>query len=95
MSAYIIFMRSKTKDPAEMDIYRQKVAASREGHTMKALVRLGRTEVVEGAPVEGVVMLEFPTFEEAKAWYDSPLYRGARKHRFLGSDYHAIIVEGL
>ncbi len=45
--------------------------------------------------MEGVVILQFPTFEEAKAWYDSPAYREAREHRFAGADYRAVIVEGV
>ena len=59
------------------------------------LAAYGRHEVVEGATVEGVVILQVPTFEEAKAWYDSPAYREAREHRHLGADYRAVIVEGL
>ncbi len=42
-----------------------------------------------------MAILEFPTFEEAKTWYDSPAYREAREHRLKGADYHAVIVEGL
>jgi uncharacterized protein (DUF1330 family) len=41
-----------------------------------------------------VVILEFPTFEEAKAWYDSPAYRKVREHRYKGADYRAVIVQG-
>jgi hypothetical protein len=37
----------------------------------------------------------FPSFDEAKAWYDSPAYREVREHRFRGADYRAVIVEGL
>jgi uncharacterized protein (DUF1330 family) len=55
----------------------------------------GRQEVLEGPEVEGVVILSFPSFEEAKAWYDSPAYREARKHRFQGADYSAVLVEGV
>ena len=39
-----------------------------------------------------MVILEFPTFDEAKAWYDSPAYRKVREHRYKGADYRAIIV---
>jgi uncharacterized protein (DUF1330 family) len=95
MSAYVILMREKIKDPAELDIYREKAVAAREGHNMKALARYSKVETLEGAPVEGVVIIEFPTFAEAKAWYDSPAYKAARKHRFLGADYRALIVEGV
>ena len=41
------------------------------------------------------MMLEFPTFREARAWYDSPAYQAASEHRFNGADYRAIIVEGV
>ena len=49
----------------------------------------------EGAEVEGVAIIEFPTFAEAKAWYESPGYQEASRHRFLGGDYDVVIVEGL
>jgi Domain of unknown function (DUF1330) len=39
-------------------------------------------------------ILEFPTFDEAKAWHDSPAYR-VREHRYKGADYRAVIVQGL
>ena len=55
----------------------------------------GRQEVLEGPASEGVVIVEFPALEAAKAWYDSPAYREAREHRFRGADYRAMIVEGL
>jgi uncharacterized protein (DUF1330 family) len=51
--------------------------------------------VLEGAAVEGVVILEFPTFDGAKAWYDSPADRAAREDRFNGADYRVVIVEGV
>jgi uncharacterized protein (DUF1330 family) len=95
MTAYVIFMREKTRDPAELAAYREKVPASREGHDMKALARYGNVETMEGAPVEGVVIIEFVSIDAAKAWYNSPAYTAARKHRFLGADYRVVISEGL
>jgi hypothetical protein len=41
--------------------------ASMTGHPVTARAFYGRQEVLESAAVEGVVILEFPTFEEAKA----------------------------
>jgi len=35
--------------------------------------------------MEGVVIVEFPTLEAAKTWYDSPAYREARDYRFRGA----------
>jgi uncharacterized protein (DUF1330 family) len=64
------------------------------GHAVTTRACYGRQEVLEGAAAEGVVILEFPTFEEATAWYDRPGYRKVREHRYKGADYHAIIVQG-
>ena len=95
MSAYIIFIRRSTSDQAELDTYAAMTTAAREGHEIKALHKYGRFETREGEPVEGVVLLEFPTFEAAQAWYDSPKYQEAAQHRFKGSDYQMVIVDGL
>jgi len=95
MATYVVFIRERTLDETELKAYTPKAGASLEGHSIKILAAYGRQEVLEGPPVEGVVIVEFPSFDEAKAWYDSPAYRDAREHRFKGADYRAVIVEGL
>jgi uncharacterized protein (DUF1330 family) len=95
MAAFAVFIRERTKDPAEMSVYTAKAGPSLNGHAATVLAAYGRQEVLEGPPVEGVVILSFPTIEEARAWYESPAYREAREHRFKGADYRAVIVEGL
>jgi hypothetical protein len=39
--------------------------------------------------------LEFPTFEEAEAWYDSPAYRVAVVRRFRGARFRTFILQGV
>ena len=95
MAAFIVFIREKTRDQSEMDAYTPKARASFEGRPITVHALYGRQEVLEGPQNEGVVIVSFPSFEEAKAWYDSPAYREVRKHRFLGADYSAVIVEGV
>ncbi|HBO44640.1 MAG TPA: DUF1330 domain-containing protein [Planctomycetaceae bacterium] len=95
MAAYAIFIRESTRDASELDAYSQRAGGTLAGHPVSVLAAYGRHEVLEGPEVEGVVILEFPTIDEAKAWYDSPAYREAREHRFKGADYRAVIVEGL
>ena len=94
MPAYIIFTREKLRDAGAIEDYTKATKGTNTGHNLKPLVAHGRFEVKEGAAVEGVVMLEFPTFEEAKAWYESPGYQAAAQHRFKGADYRVVIVEG-
>ena len=95
MTAYIVFTRERTRDPAELAIYSQKAGATMAGHPLTPRAHYGRQVVLEGPEIEGVVILEFPTIEEAKVWYDSPAYREAREHRFKGADYRVVIVEGV
>jgi len=95
MTVYIVFTREKTRDPAELQVYMEKVGATMAGHPITPRAVYGRQEVLEGAAVEGVVIVEFPTMEAAKAWYDSPAYREVRMHRFKSADYRAVIVEGV
>ena len=95
MAAYAIFIREATRNPVEMQAYASKAGASLAGHPVKVLAAYGKQETLEGAPTEGVVILEFPNMAAAKAWYDSPAYREAREHRFKGADYWAILVQGV
>jgi len=94
MTAYAVFIRESTRDPAELQTYSEKVGATLADHPISVLAAYGRQEVLEGPDVEGVVILEFPDFEAAQAWYDSPAYRAVREHRFRAAEYRAVIVEG-
>ena len=95
MSAYIVFTREKTIDQGEMDVYAKEAQASVAGQELKALAFYGAHEDLEGASTEGTVIFQFSSRAAAKAWYDSPLYRKAREHRFKGATYRVILVEGV
>jgi uncharacterized protein (DUF1330 family) len=95
MPAYMVFTREKMRDEKEYEIYKQKNRIATQGHPIKKDVLYGKYEVLEGAEVQGVVILEFPTVADAKAYYDSPAYREAREHRFKAADYRVLIVEGV
>lgn len=95
MAAYIVFTREKMRDPSKMETYSPLARTSMAGHDLKPLSVYGKCETLEGAPVEGCVIVEFPTMEAARAWYDSPAYTEARAHRHLGADYRCFITEGL
>lgn len=95
MAAYAIFIREKLRDPGLIEAYNGKAGPSLAGHPAKVLAAYGAIETPEGAPAEGVVLLEFPSMAAAKAWYDGPAYREARKLRFQGADYRVHFFEGL
>jgi uncharacterized protein (DUF1330 family) len=95
MAAYMIFTREKTRDSEQLAAYSKKAGATLAGHNVKPLVAYGKYEVLEGSAIEGAVVLEFPTMEAAKAWYDSPAYKEARETRFKGADYRCVLVQGV
>jgi len=95
MAAYVVFTRERLRDPSQMQVYAEKAGPSLEGHPVKSLAVYGDCETLEGEPIEGAVILEFPSVAAAKAWYEGPLYKAARQHRFKGADYRAFIVEGV
>ena len=61
------------------------------------LVRGGRHETLEGGwTSERMVVLRFPTYEQARAFYDSELYRAARAKRAGATEYfNLVVVEGV
>ncbi len=69
--------------------------ASLAGHPITPRAFYGDFEMLEGDPIEGAVILEFPSMATARAWYDSPAYQAAVAHRHRGADYRVFIVEGL
>lgn len=95
MPAYITFIREKTLDKTELETYWELVKATMEGHPIKPLAVYGEQVVLEGPQVEGVVIVEFPTIEDAKKWYHSDAYQNAAQHRHKGAVYTAVIVEGI
>jgi uncharacterized protein (DUF1330 family) len=95
MAAYIVFTREKMRNPEEYERYKEKARPAAKGHPLKPLALYGKYEMLEGPGIEGAVILEFPSFEAAKTYYNSPAYQDAIKHRFLGADYRVFIVEGL
>lgn len=92
MPVFVVFVRDSTTNQAEYDIYASKVRATLAGHPVKILAAYGPHEVLEGPPIEGAVIAEFPTLEAAKAWYLSPVYQDAARHRKAGASYRGFIV---
>lgn len=95
MSAYVVFLRERTLDATELDIYARQAPAAREGHDLTPLAFYGDFEVLEGPAIEGGVILRFPDMQAARAWYHSPAYQAARAHRFKGAEYRVVLLDGI
>jgi uncharacterized protein (DUF1330 family) len=92
----MIFIREgEIVDPEAMAAYQSGNRSAPPGSGLKPLAVYGAMETFEGEPAEGVVMLEFPDAEAAKAWYFSPEYQERAKLRQKAAPYRCIMVEGL
>jgi uncharacterized protein (DUF1330 family) len=66
-----------------------------KGHPIEVLVAYGEREVLEGDPIEGIVIAKFPNVKAAKGWYYSEAYQTVAKYRKHGAIYHGLVVEGV
>jgi uncharacterized protein (DUF1330 family) len=96
MSAYFLVDIREIKDAAKMDQYRSRVTATVEKFGGRYAVRPGPFEVVEGTyqPVR-LVMLEFPTMEQARRWYDSEEYRELKQMRLAATVSNGFFMSGV
>jgi uncharacterized protein (DUF1330 family) len=96
MPAYVLFIREgQIRNPSEMETYQRMAREIPPDPKLTALAVYGAMQALEGGLPDGVVLLQFPTVEDAKAWYNSPAYQAAAAHRREGADYRAFIVQGL
>ena len=95
MAAYIIAFIDVT-DPQRYAQYTKLTPDAIARHGGKFIVRGGEKLTLEG-PAENrrVVVLEFPTFEQAKTFYDSPEYRHAKSFREGAAEASFLLVEGV
>ena len=95
MPAYII-ADSNITDTVAYDRYRALVPAAVAAYGGRFLVRGGEVTALEGdwSP-RRVVIMEFPDTAAAKAFYDSPAYRDARKLREGAAHIDMIAVAGV
>ena len=95
MSAYII-VDVKITDAQRYEDYKKLTPASLEPFEGMFIVRGGQTETLEGDWQPGrIVVLQFPSLQQAKAWWSSDGYAPAKALRQATAITRMIMVEGL
>jgi len=95
-AAYVI-VEMKVSDPDQYKQYMAAAPAAVAAHGGEYIIRGGRHESLEGdwQPAR-VAVLKFPSYEQAKAWYDGEQYRSVRAKRASATEYfNMIVVEGV
>lgn len=95
MTAYFVAVRNSISDPDAMATYSELAGKSLVGHAVTPLAFYGKTRATDGPITDSAVIVAFPTFEEAEAWYDSPAYQEALAYRLKGADYQTFIIQGV
>jgi uncharacterized protein (DUF1330 family) len=94
MSAYVI-AEIEVTDPAAYEDYRKQVPGVVEKYKGKFIVRGGKIESMEGGwSPKRMVVVEFPSMEQALKFYRSADYAPLIKLRQKASRGKLIIVEG-
>ena len=74
--------------------YKAANAAPFARYEARFLVRGGTQETMEGTMFPRTVVIEFPSYEAAKACYEDPEYQAAKDIRAPISDGNLLIIEG-
>lgn len=82
-------------DPEQYKLYVEASAAAFKKYSATPLARGGTHSVLEGAGKARNVVLEFGSYDDAVACYNSEEYQAARKFRVDAGDADIVIVEGV
>ncbi len=94
MKAYVI-ANIDVQDPTRYADYIKLTPGTVAPFGGRFIARGGRSEKLEGeTEANRIVVLEFPSYEQAKGWYDSEGYRVAMAIRQSASTGSLILVEG-
>lgn len=93
MTGYVIFTVEQIHDPEKLNAYKRAAHPTIAAQGGKVSVAYGRTEVLEGPPIEGMVVVEFPDFEAASTWYHGEAYKTAKALRDGAVTVRSAIVE--
>jgi uncharacterized protein (DUF1330 family) len=83
-------------DAAEFEQYRARVAAVSASFGGRYVVRRAAPVVLDGEwSPKRVVIIEFASPEQVRAFYDSPEYQAILPHRLRSTKGHVLLLTGL
>ena len=82
-------------DPERIRPYSAAVESTFAPFGGRYAVRGGKIVSLEGQPSKRVIMIVFPSLEQAQGWYDSPRYREIMPTRHRSAKSRVFIMEGV
>jgi uncharacterized protein (DUF1330 family) len=94
MAVYFVYICQEVVDRSELETYWSKIGPTLEGYGARSVAAYTPFEQLEGDAVDGAAVVEFPSMELAKGWYNSPPYRAIMHYRQQGARYIGLLMEG-
>src|SRR5246127_3201872 len=96
MSSYLVYICQAVRNRPGLERYWQEGPAGYPTTNVDVLVGYAPFEVLDvdqDERVEGVVIAEFPPFEQTVEWFNGDAYVQARKDRTNGNEYLGMVVD--
>ena len=90
-----VFMHADVTDPDGYEEFKSLAAAAIADHGGRYLVRGGAMQALEGEWRSRVILVEFPSYAAALAFYDSGAYQKARQVRLRSSTASVVVMDGI
>ena len=95
MAKGYVIARADVTNPEKWALYAAKASEAIKQYGGRALARGGKCEIAEGTGTKRNVVIEFDSFEAARAYAFSAEYDAARKLRDGAGTIDIVVVEGV
>jgi len=93
MRGLAIFYVKEIFDAGQLRLYQETARPTLAPFGGKVIAAYGQQNIVEGDPLKGVVVIEFPSYQAALDWYNSKPYQAAKEIRDRGVVCHTVLME--
>ena len=95
MAAYAVAVIRETRFNDDVVKYLQSIDETLAPFSGKYIIHGGPYQPLEGSWEGDLVIIEFPSMEDAQAWYDSDEYASIRHLRTGNTEGDVVLVQGV
>ncbi len=95
MRAYAVAVIHETRFGPEIKEYLQRIDETLAPFSGRYIIHGGPYAPLEGEWSGDLVVIEFPSMEHAKQWYESDAYRAIRPLRMSHTEGDVLLVQGV